>query len=102
VPGEASGSVLIAGHVDSATAGAGAFFALKSARPGTLVEIMTSDERTKTYKVTTVKTMLKANLPTDIWSQKGSNHLVLVTCGGPFDPATGHYRDNVVVTAVPA
>jgi hypothetical protein len=25
-----------------------------------------------------------------------------VTCGGPFDAAIGHYRDNVVVTAVPA
>ena len=28
--------------------------------------------------------------------------LVLVTCGGPFDQAAGHYRDNIVVTAVPA
>jgi hypothetical protein len=46
--------------------------------------------------------MVKAQLPTNIWSQKGRNHLVLVTCGGPFDNATGHYRDNVVVTAVPA
>jgi len=27
---------------------------------------------------------------------------VLVTCGGPFDASIGHYRDNVVVTAVPA
>lgn len=27
---------------------------------------------------------------------------VLVTCGGPFDQATSHYRDTIVVTAVPA
>jgi hypothetical protein len=27
---------------------------------------------------------------------------VLVTCGGRFDAATGHYPDNVVVTALPA
>jgi len=26
---------------------------------------------------------------------------VLVTCGGPFDATGGHYRDNIVVTAVP-
>jgi hypothetical protein len=24
-----------------------------------------------------------------------------VTCGGEFDTTTGHYRDNVVLTAVP-
>jgi hypothetical protein len=23
----------------------------------------------------------------------------LITCGGPIDPATGHYRDNTVVFA---
>jgi hypothetical protein len=28
--------------------------------------------------------------------------LRLVTCGGEFDPRRRHYRDNVVVTAVPA
>jgi hypothetical protein len=49
-----------------------------------------------------VRTMPKPQLPTDIWSQTGKEHLVLVTCGGPFDQATRHYRDNVVVTAVPA
>ena len=33
-PGDKTGTVLIAGHVDSKKAGAGAFFALKSARSG--------------------------------------------------------------------
>ena len=33
-PGDESGTVLIAGHVDSAKDGAGAFYALKSARRG--------------------------------------------------------------------
>jgi hypothetical protein len=32
----------------------------------------------------------------------GAPRLTLITCGGPFNEATGHYRDNVVVTAVPA
>jgi hypothetical protein len=27
--------------------------------------------------------------------------LTLITCGGPFDARTRHYRDNVVVTAEP-
>jgi hypothetical protein len=46
--------------------------------------------------------MPKEKLPTDIYSRRGRPRLVLVTCGGPFDEATRHYRDNVVVTAVPA
>jgi hypothetical protein len=43
----------------------------------------------------------KDRLPNDIHSLKGRERLVLVTCGGPFDEAGGHYLDNVVVTAVP-
>jgi LPXTG-site transpeptidase (sortase) family protein len=100
-PGDPTGSVVIAGHVDSATAGAGAFFSLKEVRKGAIVHVTTADGRTLSYRVVSVQTMLKARLPTGIWSQRGRNHLVLVTCGGPFDYATGHYRDNVVVTAVP-
>ena len=45
--------------------------------------------------------MAKENLPTDIYSVRGRPRLVLVTCGGRFDQAAGHYVDNVVVTAVP-
>ncbi len=101
-PGDPHGSIVIAGHVDSAKAGAGAFFSLKDARPGTIIELTTADGKTRRYRVTSVKSVLKADLPTSIWSQKGSSHLVLVTCGGPFDAAAGHYRDNIVVNAVPA
>ena len=72
---------------------------LGSERPS---RFTTRDGHTFAYKVTSVKTMLKADLPTDIYSRNGRPRLVLVTCGGPFDPAAGHYRDNVVVTAVPA
>ena len=41
-PGDKTGAVLIAGHVDSATAGPGAFFHLKDAKPGDKVEVKTS------------------------------------------------------------
>jgi LPXTG-site transpeptidase (sortase) family protein len=101
-PGDPTGSIVIAGHVDSATAGAGALFPLKNARPGTLIAVTSADGHVRTYKVESVKAMLKADLPIDIWSQHGKNRLIVVTCGGPFDTATRHYRDNVVVTAVPA
>jgi hypothetical protein len=101
-PGSGTGAVLIAGHVDSATAGAGALFRLKDARAGDVIQVATRNGRTFSYRVTSVKTMLKKDLPPDVYSRTGRARLVLVTCGGPFDTASGHYRDNVVVTAVPA
>ncbi len=100
-PGGPTGSIVIAGHVDSAVAGAGALFPIKNARPGTVIQVTTADGRTWSYRVVSVQSMPKADLPTDIWSQYGRNHLVVVTCGGPFDAVTRHYRNNIVVTAVP-
>ena len=41
-------------------------------------------------------------LPSSIYTRSGPARLVLVTCGGPFDARSGHYRDNIVVTAVAA
>jgi len=37
----------------------------------------------------------------DVFARTGKARLVLVTCGGPFDQRSGHYKDNIVVTAVP-
>lgn len=100
-PGDRTGAVLIAGHVDSATAGAGAFFHVKDAKAGDRIELATAGGRTFTYKVVSVRSYLKTALPTDVWSRRGPARLVLVTCGGPFDHSAGHYRDNIVLTAVP-
>jgi hypothetical protein len=102
VPGDRAGAILVAGHVDSASRGAGAFYGLQSARRGTRVELRMRNGRRKEYRVVSVRLMPKEKLPTDIYSRRGRPRLVLVTCGGPFDEATRHYRDNVVVTAVPA
>jgi hypothetical protein len=101
-PGSRTGAVLIAGHVDSATDGAGAFFALPRVRRGERVQVATRSGRTFAYRVTSVQTYPKGALPTTIYSLRGPARLVLVTCGGPFDELTGRYRDNVVVTAVAA
>jgi hypothetical protein len=100
-PGARSGSILIAGHVDSATAGAGAFFRLHEARAGAEVTVRTSDGRLHAYRVVSVRNYLKRKLPPSVYSLRGRPRLVLVTCGGPFIEAEGHYRDNVVLVAVP-
>jgi LPXTG-site transpeptidase (sortase) family protein len=99
-PGDENGTVLIAGHVDSADDGAGAFYALKSARRGDTVTVR-SGAKTLRYRVTTMRRMRKAALPSSIYTRAGAPKLVIVTCGGPFDARSGHYRDNIVVTATP-
>lgn len=101
VPGARAGAILIAGHVDSARAGPGAFFRLRAANAGDRVQVTTRSGRTFTYRVASVARYLKSRLPTSVYSSTGRPRLVLVTCGGPFETGTGRYRDNIVVTAVP-
>ncbi|WP_354699889.1 hypothetical protein DSM112329_00147 [Paraconexibacter sp. AEG42_29] len=100
-PGSTAGTVLLAGHVDSARDGGGAFYALKGARPGDVVKVTSDDGRTRSYRVTSRKSVRKNALPASIFTRKGPKRLVLVTCGGPFLQDVGHYRDNVIVTARP-
>ena len=66
------------------------------------MQVTTKNGQTRTYRIVSVQVMLKDKLPPSIYSRLGRPRLTLVTCGGPFDPSLGHYRDNVVVTAVPA
>ena len=100
-PGSRTGATLIAGHVDSAKAGLGAFGPLRGARRGQKVQVTTRNGRSITYRVVSVQVVPKSQLPASIYSRRGRERLVLVTCGGPFDSSVGHYRDNIVVTAVP-
>ena len=100
-PGDRRGTILVAGHRDSARIGAGVFFNLAAARPGTLIQLATAGGRRFTYRVAAVRSYPKTALPTTVYAADGPPRLVLVTCGGPFDTATGHYPDNIVVTAFP-
>jgi hypothetical protein len=54
------------------------------------------------FRVTGVRTYHKKHLPyKEIFDQKSVGRIAIVTCGGPFDAATGSYLDNIVVFAVP-
>lgn len=100
-PSGDEGATLIAGHVDSAKRGAGAFYRLKETKRGDRISVTTVDGKQQVYRVTMIKTVAKNRLPQALFTRTGDPKLYLVTCGGPFNTATGHYRDNVVVTAVP-
>jgi len=100
-PGE-DGSAVLSGHVDDRVQGRGAFYELATTSTGDTVEVDTGDGRTLAYRVDSVRNFGKEELPLEeVFQRSGPPRLVLITCGGEFDRATGHYVDNIVVTAVP-
>ena len=101
-PGSASGSAVIAGHVDSRRQGRGAMFELRNVQVGDPVRVRLADGTVLGYRIIARELLAKAALPlTELFSRAGPHRLTLITCGGDYDPATGGYQDNVVVTAVP-
>lgn len=97
-----AGSIVLAGHVDSAEQGAGAFFRLRDLRPGDRVTVTGTGNLTRTYTVDSRRVYAKASVPLEqLFARDGSPRLTLITCGGAFDRRAGYYRDNVVVTANP-
>ena len=99
-PGEAGASVL-AGHVNWNRVD-GPFVRLVQLEPGAIVTVTLSDGSLRTYQVVERRQYAKTTLPAErIWTTLGPETLVLITCGGSFNPDIRRYRDNVVVYAVP-
>jgi len=96
-----TGTVLLAGHINWYDQGNGALYDLANIRPGALIYVTDSTGRVTTWSAVSLQAYPKSDLPQGIFAPTGPRSLVLVTCGGAFDPATGHYADNVVVTAAP-
>jgi hypothetical protein len=100
-PGQ-PGPAVIAGHVDSKS-GPAVFFELSRLRDGDAVFVDRADGSTARFQVSGRQQVAKSQFPADlVYSPTLSTVLRLVTCGGTFDARTGHYRDNIIVTAVPA
>ncbi|MGY1691977.1 class F sortase [Geodermatophilus sp. SYSU D01105] len=101
VPGDAAGTAVVAGHVDSARYGAGPLEGLLSLREGDVVEVADAAGGRHRYAVASRTSIPKSALPPELFRTDGPPQLALVTCGGAFDERTGNYADNVVVVAVP-
>jgi sortase (surface protein transpeptidase) len=94
-PGQVGPSVFL-GHVDSKS-GPGVFYRLGSMRPGDKVEVKRSDGKIATYVITGVRQYPKTGFPTiDVYGNTSVPTIRLITCGGAFDAATGHYISNIV------
>ncbi len=97
-PGQIGASV-IEGHVDSYQ-GPAVFFRLGALRPGDTVDVTLADGVTAVFRVTGVREYAKARFPSRaIYGMTNYAALRLITCGGIFDYATGHYLSSTVVFA---
>jgi len=93
------GSSVIEGHLDSYQ-GPAVFFRLGALRPGDTVDVTLADGITAIFRVTGVREYAKSRFPARaIYGAADFAALRLITCGGAFDYATGHYLNSTVVFA---
>ena len=99
-PGAGSGTTVIVGHINYAGV-SGALAVLPDTRPGDSV-VLDEGHKELRYRVSAIRSYPKTKgIPADVFSHTGAPRLVLITCGGPFDGATGNYLDNIVAYADP-
>ncbi len=103
-PNSPAGATVLAAHVDSRQEGVGPFAGLRSVKPGTEAVVVDSAGTSHTYIVTSVERIEKGAVPWGTYfSLIGEPRLVLITCGGDYDPGfgggVGRYEDNYIVTA---
>ncbi|MCC3282556.1 MULTISPECIES: class F sortase [Arthrobacter] len=100
-PGAASGSSVLAAHVDSQTEVL-PIASLKDVEPGTRVIVTREDGTTLTYQTEKVENIAKRSLDGHrLFDRTGGHLLKLVTCGGKWLDTENDYEDNVVLTATP-
>jgi LPXTG-site transpeptidase (sortase) family protein len=98
-PGE-PGNVVLSGHKDSSW-GPAVFFTLKQLQNGSEVLLTRADNKIISYRVSSVQTIPRENLPVDkIFSdQKKSKKAYIITCDGNFNFFTRQYDRRVLVEA---
>ncbi|RPK85035.1 MULTISPECIES: class F sortase [Streptomyces] len=99
-PGDAHGSAVLIGHVDSRTGELGELAALYDIRAGDRVDVQRGDDTTIAYEIVARRIVKKDRMPADVFRRDGEPVLTLITCAPPYDPDRGGYQSNLIVTAV--
>lgn len=98
-PGSLGPSIIL-GHVDSASNGPSVFFRLGELVRGDRISVTRTDGSIARFTVQSVARYAKDDFPTErVYGDLDHAGLRLITCGGEFDDASGHYEDNIVVFA---
>ncbi len=100
LPGETTGSAVIAGHVDHNKA-PGVFLELRRLAIGDQIAIVDANGYRHGYLVSERFQVTKEQLPTgELFRRDGPPVLTLITCGGAFDNSKRSYDDNIVIRAI--
>ena len=107
------GTIILVGHVNYGGT-AGAFADLAEYRVGQIITMALADGRRMQYAVAAEPIEVKKDKlgprRQELFDQTNSygppgrptyNRLLLLSCGGVFDNATGHYESNIFVYALP-
>jgi hypothetical protein len=101
-PGTGAGSVLVAGHVDMRGYGRGPLARIVDLEAGDRAVLSGADGARAVYVLRGVTTFVKESLPAaDLFGTGGPERLVLVTCGGTYDPDRRSWDSNVVAVLDP-
>lgn len=103
VPGSATGTAVILGHVDNGLGLEGVFKDLKNLQDGSDVYVTDKDGTKVHYIVTNVTDYVLATAPVDaiLHDPSGGPVLHIITCDKTWNGFRYHYDHRVVVTAVP-
>ncbi|MEI8408023.1 MULTISPECIES: DUF4142 domain-containing protein [unclassified Kribbella] len=100
-PGSAGGTVLLAGHVDSARYGRAVFAALSEVQIGAKVTVTAGDGEVHRYRIVARRIYRQESLPADLFHGAVKPRLALVTCTGTYDHVARRYTHNLVLYGVP-
>src|SRR5215210_6461942 len=94
------GNVVMAGHIDYWNVGPAVFYNLSTLEPGQEIVVTGDDGRTYPFTVEWVRQYDSESIPLDeVAGPTTEQTLTLITCGGAFDYANGHYLQRTVVRA---
>ncbi|WP_165962819.1 class F sortase [Occultella glacieicola] len=98
--GAVSGAVVIAAHAGSYVTPVGPFHDLDEAAAGDPITVTLVDGTAVAYDVESVERLAKDVIDLGpYFDRTGEHRLVLITCGGRWDPERRSYDDNIVLTA---
>jgi|GEM_PF-629308 len=99
-PGERGSSVLAA-HI-AYNGQDGVFRNLLDLAVGDEVVVLYEDESEQAFEILGIVQYDKDSVPLDdLFERSGQSRLVLITCGGDFNPGLRSYDDNIIAYAVP-
>lgn len=95
------GSSVLAAHIayDGVD---GVFRSLSEVEVGAEVMVGFDDGSSERFRIVSVTDYFKEELPDSLFAREGDSQLVLITCGGGFNPDLRSYDSNTVAIAIPA